>query len=114
MTEMNTQAERIARNEALFRQVNEQVESLNDAFGTLANRMIVVCECGSDTCIEQIDLTREEYEGVRQDSAQFVVKPGHLLDRFEYVTAKADRYWIIKKEAGEPQQVAADLDPRGR
>jgi hypothetical protein len=114
MTEMDPQAQRVARNEALFRQVNEQVETLNDAFSTLTNRMIIVCECGDEVCIEQIDLTREEYESVREDSAQFVVKPEHMFDRVEYVSAKTDRYWIVRKDAGEPQQAAAERDTRGR
>jgi hypothetical protein len=35
--------EKIARNEALYRQVNERIEDLNDMFGEMSGEFFVVC-----------------------------------------------------------------------
>jgi hypothetical protein len=105
---------RVASNEALFRKVNEQIEGLNDAFSALTDRIVIVCECGDPSCIEQIDLSRSEYEDVRTAATQFAVKPDHVFDDVEHVVAKTDRYWLVRKDAGEPARVARELDTRER
>ena len=104
---------RIGENEALFRKVNEQIEGVNEAFGALTNTMVIVCECGEPTCIDQLDLSRQEYEHVRADPTQFAVRPEHVFDDVEHVVAKSDRYWLVRKDAGEPAQAARELDTRG-
>ena len=54
----------IARNEATFRSINEDIERGRDAED---DRTLVgfVCECGRLHCTRIIQLSREEYEGVR-------------------------------------------------
>ena len=42
---------RLARNEALFRNVNEQIDSLND-LGAALPSFPIVCECGAESCTE--------------------------------------------------------------
>ena len=106
---MDARAEQVGRNEALFRRVNEQIETLNDAFGSLAGSMTWVCECGDGDCIEQIELTPAEYERVRGDAALFVVKPGHERPEVESVVESADRYKIVRKHEGGPAQLAREL-----
>lgn len=107
---MDDRAARIGRNEALFRRVNEQIETLNDAFGSLAGTMAWVCECGDRECLEQIELTPAEYERVRAEATQFVVKPGHELPEVEDVIAETDRFLIVRKVEGLPAQMARDLE----
>jgi hypothetical protein len=104
-------ARRVGENEALFRSVNEQVRDLNQTFlveGTLR----IVCECGEQSCIEQIELMPGEYEVVRSDSALFAVKPGHEVEDVETVVARKDGYWVVRKAPGAPQRVARETDPR--
>jgi hypothetical protein len=105
---------RIARNEALFRAINERIEGLNESFGELTGRMVVVCECGEPMCIEQLDLSRDEYERVRSSPTQFTVKPGHVAEDVEHVVARAGDHWIVAKDAGEPEEIAEQLDSRER
>ena len=64
---MSERERRIGRNEEVFRRVNEQIEQVNEAFGSVAGTMTLVCECGDTSCIEQIELTPEEYERLRSD-----------------------------------------------
>ena len=104
-------ARRVGENEALFRSVNEQVRDLNQTFlveGTLR----IVCECGEQSCIDQIELMPGEYEAVRSDSALFAVKPGHEVEDVETVVERKDGYWVVRKAPGAPQRIARETDPR--
>ena len=101
----------MGENEALFRTVNEQVRDLNQTFlveGTLR----IVCECGEQSCIDQIELMPGEYEAVRSDSALFAVKPGHEVEDVETVVERKDGYWVVRKAPGAPQRIARETDPR--
>ncbi len=109
---MDERERRIGENEALFRQVNEQVESLNETFSTLTDRMVIVCECGDESCLEQIEISLEAYEALRSDPALFAIKPGHEIPDVEDVVSRNDRYWVVAKRAGEVTMLAERLDPR--
>jgi len=109
---MDERERRIGENEALFREVNERVEGLNRSLATLSKRMKVVCECGRQDCLEQIDLGLDEYERVRANPAHFVVKPGHELPEAEDVVDSTEHYYVVQKHAGGPEQLARATDPR--
>ena len=70
-------ARRVGQNEALYRQVNEHIEDLNDAFGAVTGDFAIVCECGELSCVEQISVRHDLYERTRADPTRFIVKPGH-------------------------------------
>ena len=114
MDAMNESEERLARNEAIFREINERTRSLQERFGPedpTTSYEEFLCECGDQLCVERVKLTVEEYEGIRAGSTQFVVRPGHSIDRIEKVVAENDRYVVVVK-LGDAAEVAADLDPR--
>ena len=116
-SQMDSRSERHARNEALFRTVNERIEELVDE--TLerhaegASVWDFVCECHDRECAERIPLTRTEYEAIRSDGRRFVVAPGldHVDTSIENVVDMSTRYWVVEKtdEAGE---IAEAGDPR--
>jgi hypothetical protein len=103
---------RVVKNETLFRAVNEQLEGLNEAFATFSDAVTIVCECGDGTCVDQIDVSLDEYESVRADAALFFVKRGHEDDEVEDVVSDASVYLVVRKRAGEPQELAEELDTR--
>ena len=109
---MNERTRRIGENEAIFRSVNEEVQALNATFSTATNTMRIVCECGTRSCTEQIEIAPEEYARVRQDTTLFLTKPGHDFPETEQVTEKAERYWIVRKDPGIPALIAKATDPR--
>ena len=112
MTDDQRQA-RIGRNEALFREVNERIEDLNRGFAAVSDgKMHVVCECGEHTCVDQLVVTPEEYEEVRADPLQFLVKPGHEILSSEDVVAERSEYLIVAKKRGIPRRIARETDPR--
>jgi hypothetical protein len=106
-------ARRVGHNEALYRQVNERIEDLNDAFGTLAGDFAVVCECGDLDCTEQIRVPREAYERTRANSTWFLVRPGHEERDIEHVVDREGGYVVVQKDAPEATRVAEETDPRG-
>ncbi|SRR5579871_5429421 len=103
--------ERAARNEALFREVNEQAESLAERHGRAAGGELgLVCECSNAACTERLWLSLAVYEAVRSDPRQFVVVPGHE-NSFEHVVEHNPGYSIVKKD-GSAGRLAEQTDPR--
>ena len=109
---MDERGERIGRNEALFRSINENLEDLNDSLAPMTGTFEVICECGDLDCAEQLRLTPAEYEGVRADPVLFVIRAGHAKPDVEDVVAATRDYEIVRKREGVPARVAAELDER--
>lgn len=98
--------DRLARNQALFREVNERVEDMASGRGPVE----FLCECSRTDCIETIELTVAEYEQVRADSARFVIKTGHDLPEIERVVARHVGWVVVEKVKGV--EVVTEMDPR--
>jgi hypothetical protein len=103
---------RLAQNEALFREVNERVE-------TLADRLVpnvpyeFLCECANADCTFRINLPLSVYESIRADPQQFVVLPLHYTPEVEDLVVEEDDYWVVRK-TGEAGEYVEQLDPRSR
>ena len=111
---MGAREERLARNEAIFREINERTRSLQERFGPedpTTSYEEFLCECGDQLCVERVKLTVGEYESVRAESTHFVVRPGHSVPRVERVVEENDRFTVVIK-LGDAAEVAADRDPR--
>lgn len=109
---MGERERRVGLNEAVFRQVNERIEGLNEAFGAITETMQVICECGDASCIEQITISFPDYEELRRDPTRFAVVPGHEDERFERVVERHGDYDVVEKDEGEPARLAERTDPR--
>jgi hypothetical protein len=103
---------RIGENEAIFRQVNEELAGLNEAFSYVTEVMVLVCECGNLDCSEQIEMSHREYEQIRSDPTLFAVKPGHETAGVEEVVRTADDFNVVRKATGPPRRLAEANDPR--
>jgi hypothetical protein len=105
--ELDRRRKRAARNESLFREVNERIEDLagNASFS------LFVCECMNQSCDEPVSVTLEEYEYVRSGPNRFIVHRGHEVDEVDEVVESCDRYLIVAKR-GVGRRVAEELDPR--
>ena len=103
--------ERVARNEALFREVNEQIKQVNeDAPAAAATSFI--CECGDPECAGPVSLSLVEYEEVRDDPTHFAVLPGHVVPEVEVVIARNDRFAVVRKNEPRAARIAVREDPR--
>jgi hypothetical protein len=104
---MDARAERVGKNEAVFREVNERI---NDV--TRENASEYLCECANATCTETIQMTVSDYENVRSVPTHFAVLPGHELPDLEEVVARNEGFLVVRKKAGAAAALATELDPR--
>jgi hypothetical protein len=106
---MSVSLERLARNQVLFREVNER---LRDVLDDSAGHSEFVCECSKTDCIETVPLELSEYERVRSEPNQFVIAPGHAVPEIDEVVWESDRYDLVRKTTGA--EYAKRTDPRSR
>lgn len=109
---MDDRDARLGMNEALFRAVNERIESLNDTFATVTDTFEIVCECGNPGCSAQIPIASDPYERVRAGPTLFIVVPGHETAEIEEIVDKQDAYFVVRKAANVAKWVAKETDPR--
>lgn len=109
---MDESQRRVGQNEALFREVNERIERVSDALEVTPQRLAILCECGDIDCMQQLEVTQEEFERVRRDPTLFFVCSGHSDNGVEDVVEHHDRYDVVRK-ISEAAKVARDTDPRG-
>jgi hypothetical protein len=102
--------ERLAKNESLFRALNENISGLASGLGGEAPFQFI-CECSTSGCFERLSLTIAEYERVRQDGTHFLLADGHEDIEIEQVIAHRREYVVVEKD-GVAGLVAADDDPR--
>ena len=114
MSRQSERFERQARNEALFREVNERIADLGEAAQDLSPDGVIefICECGIDGgCGERVSVPLAVYERVRAQDDRFVVLPGHETPDLEYAVDWTDDYVIVDKVA-MAEWIVKD-DPRG-
>jgi hypothetical protein len=98
---------RFARNEAIFREVNERIEELTPSDESLE----ILCECGNPDCREPLKVSVADYERVRKEPTNFLVAPGHAIPAIEEVVAGAEGFEVVRKLAKEGE-LARKTDPR--
>ena len=100
--------QRVAMNEATFRKVNEGMKDGQHGSDLLS----FVCECGRLHCTRIIQLTREEYEGVRGNPRRFAIVDGHEIPEVEEVVERHDRYFVVEKTGAPEAEIVEHTDPR--
>ena len=109
---MDPRQERVAKNETLFREVNERVEEVAVGLAGADSQLIgFICECGRDDCAEPLELRHEQYESVRENPLRFLIVPGHEQADVERVVERQARFLVVEK-LGEGAQIAVVQDPR--
>jgi|SRR5438105_3276875 len=115
MARVGAREERLARNETLFREVNERVAEVATNFIEVETRSDPVeftCECGRPDCTEPVAMTVVEYEAVRAVPTRFVVAPGHEQPEIETIVERHPSYVMVEKREEDAQEVARETDPR--
>ena len=107
---MSKREERIGRNEALFREVNERIERVTETLQV--ETLTILCECGDPSCFEQIEVSLPDYERVRADPTSFFIRAGHEDFDVEDVVEEHEDYHVVRKKDGSAAAQAHKLDPR--
>lgn len=111
---MDSEKKRRARNEALFREVNERVEEVSSRLSALEDESALtgfVCECSREDCTELVEITYAQYEAVRSDARRFLLRPGHEDLNVDRVVERHPGFLVVEK-FGEASEIAIERDPR--
>jgi hypothetical protein len=114
MAHVCAREERLAGNEALFREVNERVAEVasHHEVETRTGAVDFTCECGRMECSETMMMTIAEYEVIRAHATHFGVVPQHEQPEIETVIERHPGYFVVEKREQDAQEVAQETDPR--
>jgi hypothetical protein len=105
--------ERVARNDALFREANEGIQEAASTYDVL-ERIPFICECADENCRELIVLSMDEYEEIRGNPRHFLNAPGHVRAGQGAAEVVDDRgHYEIVEKTGYAGDIVEELDPRG-
>jgi hypothetical protein len=103
---------RAARNQLLFRTVNENILKLGEvlklgesADATATARDRLVCECDRAECHKPISMSVEEFAAIDEKQNRFVVHRGHEAPDVEDVVAGYNGYLIVAKRGAAEEFV---------
>ena len=104
--------ERLARNESVFRDLNEALNAHVHEAGRESEVAGFVCECADPDCEVVVSLKLYRYEEVRRNAQLFIIAPGHEMLEAERVVEEHDGYTVVRKHDDVAHVVEA-TDPRG-
>jgi len=106
----NTDYNRIARTEALFREVNERIAESAERFGS--DDASFVCECADATCSDRVEVALDDYQDVREDGAQFLLAKGHERVDVERVVLRFAGFNVVRKFKPAVRRIVERMNPR--
>jgi hypothetical protein len=107
-------SERVGKNEALFREVNERIRDVSGRVAAVDGEATLefVCECSDEGCSEPVQLTLVEYESIRSESTHFLVAPRHVWQPETERAVRENETYAVVEKTGDAGDVASDKDPR--
>lgn len=87
-----TRDERLAANEARFREINEGSRAISDT-----DPNSIYCECSDRGCVYRVTIDVEKYVEVRADDRRFIVRPGHEVEAIETVVERHADFFVVEK-----------------
>ena len=112
MTQTELTAERVAHNNAIFREANERIHGAAEAYD-IQGLLPFLCECPDPTCTTIIRMPLEAYEAIRAVPTHFINGSGHpdSSHAWSNVIERRDGYEIVEK-TGRAAEIAIERDPR--
>jgi hypothetical protein len=104
-------AERAARNEEVFRDVNKRIEEgaeQHEVTGALPFH----CECSAGGCFETIEIPPGRYEAIVRERYHFLVLPEHVDPRIERIVETDDEFVVVEKIGEAREQIDRDHPQR--
>ena len=110
---MGAREERLAGNEALFREVNERVAEVATLYIEAGSQRAVdfTCECGLIDCSETMMMTIAEYEAIRAHSLTLASSRSTAAGDRE--RDRAPSYFVVEKREEDAQELR-EKQIRGR
>lgn len=103
--------ERVAFNDDIFRKANEEIRASAEAAPGGFESLPFICECAEESCVQVVQVPREEYERVRSDARLFINAPGHEVaaQGWGAVVERHDGYVVVEKQ-GRAGEIVEMLD----
>jgi hypothetical protein len=99
---------RAARNQAMFRAINERL-TRDDPVAEITGSHMIACECADPTCVRTLAISATRYEEVRREPRRFAVLPEHVYLDVETVVSETRTYVVVEK-LGQAGDVAETLE----
>jgi hypothetical protein len=107
---------RMASNEAIFREFNENVQKGIEKANAIAAEegvapldldedapLLFYCECSDNNCRKRIKISPKEYKGVHKRRDAFTIVPGHNVPKIEDITKTTPEYMVVAKHEPPPR-----------
>jgi hypothetical protein len=117
---------RLAENEVMFRQLNQQIHEGYEETNRLAvednqpeflvnpahldTPILFFCECADEKCVERVRLNVHDYDQIHRVPNNFVIVPGHEVASIEEVVSETPDYVVVRKRRTPPAK-ATRLHP---
>lgn len=102
---------RAARNQSMFRAVNERLNG--EPSPATDETLVIACECADPDCTETLEISASEYERLREHPNRFAVRDDHVYPDVEDVVDSSRGFSVVAKR-GRGGAVATALDPQRR
>jgi hypothetical protein len=106
-TDGGIQAVKAARNQSLWRELNERIKEVAETSGQVE----FLCECAKLDCTDTLTLSMADYEPIRSSPTDFPIAVGHEYCEFRDVVEVNDGYAVVRKR-GKAGEIAVASDPR--
>lgn len=100
-------ADRTARNEEIFRGINQRIEEGAERHA-VATPLRFHCECGQSACLESVDVRPGDYERVANERYHFLLIPGHEQPQIERVVERHPDFVVVEKIGEAREQIDRD------
>lgn len=97
-----------ARQQHLFRQINERIRDFVGREPFEGDEFEILCECADHSCAMTLPVSVVGYDEVRSNVTHFINAPGHVLLDGEQIVTYTDDYVVVEM-FGEGGRVAALL-----
>jgi hypothetical protein len=106
--------ERVARNDAMFRDANERIFRSAREYD-VTEAIPFLCECADPACTAIVRLAAEEYDRIRANPTRFFYASGHS-EPFRNALEIVERHpaYEVASMKGRAAEIADELDPRPR
>jgi hypothetical protein len=105
---VKSREERVARNEELFQEVNNQIEKLEETLGQ-RETLAILCECSKKHCLAGFEVEAADYQRVRSNPLLFFVVPGHEDLDVERVVEQSRSFLVVEK-IGRAAEAVRDMN----
>ncbi len=102
--------ERLARNQAMFREANQRIVAAAAEIGLSTPTVPFICECADPSCTQVLAVDLGDYEAIRRNARRFLHAPGHD-DGLGEVVELHDGFVVVEK-TGRAGAIAEETDAR--